>query len=88
MVIRVYITFISIGVGTMGAPGLVPPPVFSDSRIARLNFIHTNHTALAYSIGGSSIGAQGARAPPFWRATHANYIATREAHILGLSTVE
>ena len=34
------------------------------------------------------IGAQGARAPPFWGATHANYIATREAHILGLSTVE
>ena len=40
------------------------------------------------NIGGSSIGAQRARAPPFWRATHANYIATREAHILGLSTVE
>ena len=40
-------------------------------------------------IGGSSIGAHGARAPAFWRATHANYnIATREAHILGLLTVE
>ena len=41
-----------------------------------------------HPIGRSSIGAQGARAPPFWRATHANYIATREAHIIGLSTVE
>ena len=32
----------------MGAPGAGAPPMFSDSYIARLNFIHTDHTALAY----------------------------------------
>ena len=35
----------------MGAPGAgaPPPPYFSDSYVAaRLNFIHTDHTALAY----------------------------------------
>ena len=37
-----------IGVGTMGAPGAGSPPMFSDSYIARLNFIHADHTALAY----------------------------------------
>ena len=53
-----------IGVGTMGAPARDRcPPTFSDgmiseykiepsyatdSYIARLNFIHTDHTALAY----------------------------------------
>ncbi len=36
-----------IGVGTMGAPG-AGAPLFSDSYIARLNFIHTDHTAPAY----------------------------------------
>ena len=37
-----------IGVGTMGAPGARAPLCFSDSYVARLNFIHTDHTALAY----------------------------------------
>ena len=37
-----------IGVGTMGAPG-AGAPLFSDCYIARLNFIHSDHTALAYS---------------------------------------
>ena len=32
----------NIGVGTMGAPGAgAPPPMFSDSYIARLNFLYT-----------------------------------------------
>ena len=30
-----------IGVGTMGAPGAGAPPMFSDSYIARLNFLYT-----------------------------------------------
>ena len=37
-----------IGVGTMGAPGGRCPSMFSNNYIARLNFIHTDHTALAY----------------------------------------
>ena len=38
-----------IGVGTMGALGAgVPLAIFSDSYIAALNFLHTDHTALAY----------------------------------------
>jgi hypothetical protein len=34
----------------MGAPGAgaPPPPIFLNSYIARLNFMHTGHTALAY----------------------------------------
>ena len=46
-------------------------------------------TGWAICIGGSSIGAQGARAPLFGEPhMQSTYIATREAHILGLSTVE
>ena len=38
-----------IGVGTMGAPGAGAPLCFQiELYIARLNFIHTDHTALAY----------------------------------------
>ena len=38
-----------IGVGTMGAgSGGWCPPMFSDTYIARLNFLHTDRTALAY----------------------------------------
>ena len=39
---------IGIGVGTMGAMGAGAPPMFSDNYVARLNFIHTDYTALAY----------------------------------------
>ena len=34
----------------MGTLRAGAPPMFSDSYIARLNFIHTDHTALAYII--------------------------------------
>ena len=38
-----------IGVGTMGVPGAGAPLCFLiELYIARLNFIHTDHTALAY----------------------------------------
>jgi hypothetical protein len=41
--------YCNIGVGTMGAPWAgAPPPMFLNCDIARLNFIHTDHTALAY----------------------------------------
>ena len=42
------IIYYIIGVGTMGALGAGAPPMLSDSYIARLNFIHADHTALAY----------------------------------------
>ncbi len=39
---------VCIDVGTMRAPGAGAPLIFSNmcSRIARLNFIHTDHIAL------------------------------------------
>ena len=38
-------------------------------------------------IGGSSIGAQGARAPPFWLAMYINYCSIVQEYV-GLSSVE
>ena len=57
------------------------------NREIRESFLPRKFSAIRYflsntvCIGGSSIGAQGARAPPpppFWRATHANYISIVE----------
>jgi hypothetical protein len=42
------IIIIYIGIGTMGTPGAGAPLCLFDSCIPRLNFTHTDHTALAY----------------------------------------